>query len=88
MLSVEELFELEDNIREELDNHLTAALASLNRSGQLEEFLQLLGMEHLLEKETGYLNYVQAACVGLLRILTSIAASLRCKPTTPTSKSG
>ena len=53
MLSVEELFELEDNIREELDDHLTAALASLNRSGQLEELLQLLGMEHLLEKETG-----------------------------------
>lgn len=49
MLSVEELFELEDNIREELDDHLTAALASLNRSGQLEELLQLLGMEHLLE---------------------------------------
>ena len=54
MLSVEELFELEDNIREELDDHLTAALASLNRSGQLEELLQLLGMEHLLEKEPGY----------------------------------
>lgn len=51
MLSVEELFELEDNIREELDDHLTAALASLNRSGRLEEFLQLLGMEHLLEKK-------------------------------------
>ena len=57
MLSVEELFELEDNIREELDDHLTAALASLNRSGQLEELLQLLGMEHLLEKETGYEVY-------------------------------
>ena len=37
MLSVEELFELEDNIREELDDHLTAALVSLNRSGQLED---------------------------------------------------
>ena len=45
MLSVEELFELEDNIREELDDHLTAALASLNRSGQLEELLQLLGIQ-------------------------------------------
>ena len=52
MLSVEELFELEDNIREELGDHLTAALASLNRSGQLEEMLRLLGMEHHLETET------------------------------------
>lgn len=48
MLNVEELFELEDRIKEELDDYLTAALSRMNRSGQLEEFLQLLGMEHLL----------------------------------------
>ena len=57
MLNVEELFELEDNIKEELDDHLTAALSRMNRSGQLEEFLRLLGMEHLLQKESGYEVY-------------------------------
>lgn len=57
MLNVEELFELEENIKEELDDHLTAALSRMNRSGQLEEFLQLLGMEHLLQKESGYEVY-------------------------------
>lgn len=54
MLNVEELCELEDTIRKELDNHLTAALAKLNRTGGLEDFLDLLGMGHLLERETGY----------------------------------
>ena len=54
MLNVEELFELEENIKEELDDHLTAALSRMNRSGQLEDFLRLLCMEHLLHKESGY----------------------------------
>lgn len=82
MLSVEELFELEDNIREELDDHLAAALASLNRSGQLEELLQLLGMEHLLEKETGYEVYKTGKIVVIGRsdvkaeVLLSIAKKL------------
>ena len=57
MLNVEELFELEENIKEELDDHLTAALSRMNRSEQLEDFLRLLGMEHLLHKESGYEVY-------------------------------
>ena len=39
MLDVEELLELEDNIRKELDDHLPAALSMLNRTGELETFL-------------------------------------------------
>lgn len=54
MLSVEELYELEDDLKKDLDDYLTAALSKLNRSGQLEEFLQLLGMEYLLQRESGY----------------------------------
>lgn len=54
MLDYEELFELENNIKEELDDHLTAALSRMNRFGQLKEFLRLLGMEHLLKREPGY----------------------------------
>lgn len=57
MLSVEELCELEEDIREELDDYLTAAIANLNRSGQLEDLLHLLGMEHLLKKENAYEVY-------------------------------
>lgn len=57
MLNVEELFELEDNIKEELDDHLTAALSRMNRSEQLEEFLRMLGMEHLMQKEKRYEVY-------------------------------
>lgn len=54
MLDYEELYELEDSIKSELDDYLTAALSRLNRSGQLSEFLQLLGMEHLLNRVSGY----------------------------------
>lgn len=54
MLDTEELYELENNIKEELDEYLTAALSKMNRTGQLEEFLQMLGMEHLIQQETRY----------------------------------
>lgn len=54
MLDYEELLELEDSIKAELDDYLTSSLTKLNRSGQLYEFLQLLGMEHLLNRESGY----------------------------------
>ena len=52
MLDVEELLELEDNIRQELDDHLPGALSMLNRTGELEIFLKMLGMEHLLQKQS------------------------------------
>ena len=54
VLDCQELLELEDNIKSELDDYLTAALTKLNRLGQIEEFLKLLGMEHLLQKSSGY----------------------------------
>ena len=56
MLNVEELFELEENIKEELDDYLTAAFSRMNRSGELEDFLRLLGMEHLLRKESNVIK--------------------------------
>ena len=57
MLNVEGFFELEDNIKEELDDHLPAALSRMNCSGQLKEFLRMLGMKHLRQKETRYEVY-------------------------------
>lgn len=57
MLCIEELLELEELIKENLDEHLTAALTKLNRDGKLPAFLEMLGMEFLLEKETAYQVY-------------------------------
>ena len=54
MLNTEELLELEDSIKEELEDHLLEVLTRLNRTEQLEDLLQLLGMEYLLEKDSGY----------------------------------
>ena len=54
MLSVEELYELEDNLKKDIDDYLPAALSKMNRSGRLEEFFHLLGMEYLLQRESGY----------------------------------
>lgn len=45
MLCIEELLELEELIKENLDEHLTAALTKLNRDGKLPAFLEMLGME-------------------------------------------
>lgn len=54
MLNTMELFDLEDQIREELDDRLTQILTLLNRTNRLEELLNLLGMEDLLHKTSGY----------------------------------
>ncbi len=82
MLGYEELAELEDNIKAEIDNYLTNALTRLNRSGQLEDFLQMLGMEHLLKRESGYEVYKSGKIVVIGQsdvkpdILLSIAKKL------------
>lgn len=51
VLAIEELSELEDEIMSALPNRITAILSKLNRSGRLEELLELLGMEELLEQD-------------------------------------
>ena len=57
MLGIEELLELEDSLRIELNDNLTGILTNLNRTDQLEMFLSLVGMEHLLAKDDGYQVY-------------------------------
>ena len=54
MLDVVELYEFEEELKTELDEHLTEILARLNRMGKLEELLELLGLQHLLQTESGY----------------------------------
>ena len=41
----------------ELDDHLPGALSMLNRTGELEIFLKMLGMEYLLQKQSDYQVY-------------------------------
>lgn len=48
MLDVNELLELEEELRKELDEKLEQILAILNRNDQLEELLNLLGLQDLL----------------------------------------
>lgn len=50
MLSIEEVLELEEDIREELDNHLEEILIKLNRTGQIQELLSLLGLDDKSEE--------------------------------------
>ena len=54
MLGVEELTALEDELRAELNERLEEILSRLNRSGQLEELLEILGLESLLHRESAY----------------------------------
>ena len=51
VLAIEELSALEDEIMSVLSDRITAILSKLNRSGRLEELLELLGMEDLLKQE-------------------------------------
>ena len=82
MLDVEALLELEDNIRKELDDHLPAALSMLNRTGELETFLKMLGMEDLLQSKPLYQVYKTGKIIVIGRsdvkakVLLSIAKSL------------
>lgn len=57
MLGPKELSELEDNLKRELDSRWTEILSLLNRSGQLEHFLDLIGLSGLLCANTGYKPY-------------------------------
>ena len=54
MLGIEELLELEEAVREELNNSLTGILTKLNRTEQIENLLALLDLSHLLKKDTGF----------------------------------
>ena len=54
MLSVEELFSIEENLRDILDERLEEILIRLNRSEKLDEFLKIIGLPDLLGKVVPY----------------------------------
>ena len=62
-LTIEELSELEDKILDEIPDKITAALTKLNRSGGLEEFLTILGMVDLLDKQQEFYSYKEGKIV-------------------------
>ena len=51
MLNVEQLLELEERLRNTLSEKLEQILSNLNRSGKLEEALELLGLSDLLQPD-------------------------------------
>lgn len=63
VLTVEELSDLEDEILQELPDRITASLSKLNRSGRLEEFLEMLGMSELLESDNDLYSYKEGKIV-------------------------
>ncbi len=54
MLDVYELMNLEDELRQELDNSMGHILSRLNREDKIEELLDLLGLSKLLHVDSGY----------------------------------
>lgn len=81
VLNIEELSSLEDEIMSALPDRITAILSKVNRSGKLEELLELLGMEDLLEQEQDFYSYKEEKIVvvggaNVKEVLLSIAKSL------------
>ena len=82
MLCAEELLDLEERIKPELDDRLSELLANLNLAGKLEEFLKLLGLDKLLQQESGYQVYKTGKIVVLgessvkSKVLLAIAKDL------------
>ena len=48
MLGIDELYEISAIVQEALNDRLDEILSKLNRTGQLEEFLSLIGMSELI----------------------------------------
>ena len=54
MLSIEQLEDLDERLKYELDEHLTQILTRLNRDDRLDELLEILGLTNLLMPEPMY----------------------------------
>ena len=57
MLGTEQLLELEEELKAELNDRLTEVLTRLNRSGQLDDLLELLDMSELLHPAPVFESY-------------------------------
>ena len=77
MLGIEELLELEEAIREELNDNLTGILTKLNRAERLEELLSLLELEHLLEQNSDYQVYKTGKIIVIGQLLLAQPDTIR-----------
>lgn len=81
-LSIIELSDLEDELMDRMPYEITAILSKLNRIGQLEEFLEMLGMSDLLRADSGFKSYKNGKIVVVggseveERVLIGVAKSL------------
>ena len=85
MLSNQELYNLEERLVAELNNDPDSILIKLNRSGRLEEFLNLIGLSKLLNKENEFEPFENAKILVVghskvkKEVLLSVAESLGIK---------
>lgn len=63
MLSVEALNELQDKLEEVFPERITETLSRVNRTGELEDLLRLLGCSDLLTSESKYETYKEGKIV-------------------------
>lgn len=56
-LSIIELSDLEDELMARIPDEITAILSKLNRTGELEEFIEMMGMSDLLQGEDDFYSY-------------------------------
>lgn len=57
LLSIEELSELEDEVRDIIPGKITEILSRVNRAGELEDLLRLLGLSNLLSAKQSFDTY-------------------------------
>lgn len=63
MLDVTQLLELEEKLQIELNDRLGEILSLLNRTGRLEEFLELIGLKNLLFHDNAYETFKNGTIV-------------------------
>ena len=63
MLEPIELLELENSLKDILNDKLASILSRLNRTEELDDFLKLIGEETLLQKNSGYHPYTTGKIV-------------------------
>lgn len=65
LLSIEQLEELDERLKLEIDERLTQILTRLNREGRLEDLLEILGLNDLLKPEPLYTCFENGTIVVL-----------------------
>ena len=78
VLGINELDNLEQNIRCRIDDELLGILTRLNRTGELEDFLTMLGMQDLLNTESNYSHHPSGriVVVGASKVKPNVLSAI------------